>query len=77
MVQGQRWLTDLLEGCVDASIEDWQRRKDGAVEVAQTLPHLTLQQEHFASRLSESEAFSQIPWSVSGFAESSKIMRVE
>ena len=45
MVQGQRRLTNLLESSVDAAIEDWQGGKYGAVEVAEPLPHLTLQQK--------------------------------
>lgn len=45
VVQGEGWLPNLLEGCVDAAVEDRQRREDRAVEVAQPLPHLTLQQQ--------------------------------
>ena len=43
VVQGQRWLANLLESCVNAAVEDWKRRENGAVEVAEPLPHLTLQ----------------------------------
>ena len=42
MIQGQGRLVDVLQGSVDAAIEDRQRREDGAVEVGQALSHLSL-----------------------------------